>query len=44
MKRQIKDFRGYKVMTTQCNFEQVPLEQIKVIKLNLRVGCVVYRD
>lgn len=26
MKRQIKDFRGYKVMTTQCNFEQVPLE------------------
>ena len=46
MKRQIKEFRGYKVMVSQQSVfgEMQPLEQIRVIKLSVRVGRVVYRD
>ena len=51
MKKQIAAFKGYKVMTTQVSssigsgaFETVNLEQIRVIKLNVRVGRVIFRD
>lgn len=64
MRKQIKDFRGYKVMSAQVpvsHFKEqglavpqglvvsqqqvtLPLEQIRIIQINVRIGRITVRD